>query len=101
MEKADFEPDTRYAVTWRDEQGKLRPMNIYVYRTYDEFMVTRMTDKDGLLRRIAYSDVVKVVKTIPVRLEDRFFLPDATLAEANWKDRSIMQSYASSPHMGK
>jgi hypothetical protein len=101
VEKTDFEPDTRYSITWRDENGRLRPMNIYVYRLYDDFMVTRMTDKEGVLRRLAYGDVMKIVKTIPVRQEDRFFLPEATLAEANWKDRSMMQSYASSPHMGK
>ena len=101
MEKKDFKSDTRYAATWRDENGRLRPINFYVYRLYDEFMIVRMTDREGFLRRIPYEDIVKIVRTMAVREEDRFFLPEAVLAEANWKDRTVMHTYSSSPHMGK
>lgn len=34
MDKNDFNPDTRYTITWRDPDGKVQPANIYVYRVF-------------------------------------------------------------------
>ena len=101
MEKKDFAQDTRYAVTLSDENGKLRAANIYVYRLYGDYMIARMTDKEGLLRKIKYADVVKIVKTIPVNPKLRFMLPEAVLKEDAWKDRTFMMTYSSSPALGK
>jgi hypothetical protein len=36
-----------------------------------------------------------------VAKEDRFYIPDAVLEEKTWKDRTVMERYSSSPHMGK
>ncbi|MHB1939048.1 MAG: hypothetical protein ACYCOR_21135, partial [Acidobacteriaceae bacterium] len=66
MTKDDFKPHTRYTVTLRDTNGQLRPANLYVYRTYDQFMIVRRTDQDGLLCKIGYADVIKKVKEQPV-----------------------------------
>lgn len=101
MEKKDFEQDTRYTITMCDAEGKLRPASIYTYRLYDQFMIVRMTNNDGLLRKLKYDDVVKIVKTRAVAKEDRFSIPDAVLLEKAWKDRDVMFRYSSSPHMGK
>lgn len=101
MEKKDFQQDTRYVITLRDSEGKLRPASIYVYRLYDEFMIARYTNGDGLLRKLKYEDVVKIVKTKPVASQDRFYIPEAVLLEKVWKDRDSMVRYSSSPHMGK
>ncbi len=101
MKKEDFAPHTRYAVTWRDPQGKLRPANIYPYRLYDRFMVARMTDQSGMLRKFAYEDIVKIVKITPVTKENQFYIPDAVLSESTWANRTSMERYSSSPHMGK
>lgn len=101
MDKNAFKQDTRYTVTWRTPEGKLRPANLYVYRLYENFMIARLTEKDGLLYKIPYSDVLKIVKEQPVGKEDQFAIPAAVLDEKVWKDRTIMQRYSSSPHMGK
>ncbi|QKT04375.1 hypothetical protein HUS23_11430 [Ectothiorhodospiraceae bacterium 2226] len=101
MEKKDFQPDTRYTVTMRDEAGKLRPANLYVYRLYDDFMIVRLTNNDGLLRKMKYDDIIKIVKTTQVRPEERFTIPDAVLKEAVWKDRNSMFRYSSAPQRGK
>ncbi len=101
MEQKDFQKDTRYTVTMRDAEGKLRPANIYIYRLYDEFMILRYINGDGLLRKVQYGDIVKIVKTVRVREEDRFYIPEAVLAEGAWKDRDSMFRYSTSPHMGK
>lgn len=101
LEKKDFLPDTRYTVTMRDDDGKLRPANLYVYKVYDNFMIARMTNSDGLLRKLKYEDVEKIVKTREVRPEDRFFIPEAVLLEKAWADRDSMFRYSSSPRMGK
>ncbi len=101
MTKDNFAPHTRYTVTWRDLQGRLRPANIYVYCLYDTFMIARMTDQSGLLCKIAYGDIIKIVKTLQVAKEDQFYIPDAVLRESTWAGRSSMQRYSSSPHMGK
>lgn len=101
MGKQDFAPDTRYTLTWRDERGRERPLNIYVYRTYDGFMVARETSGAGLVRKIAYADVVRVVLAQPVPPAARYFLPAAVLDEKNWRDRTTMQHYATAPGLGK
>ncbi|MDA8364770.1 MAG: hypothetical protein M0Z84_13395 [Gammaproteobacteria bacterium] len=101
MKKDDFTAHTRYTITWRDPQGKLRPANIYPYRLYDQFMVARMTDQSGMLRKFAYDDIVKIVKVTPVSRENQFAIPDAILSESTWANRSSMERYSSSPHMGK
>lgn len=85
----------------RDAEGKLRPAGMYVYRLYDDFMIARYTNGDGLLRKIKYDDIVKIVKTRPVAAQDRFHIPEAVLQEKVWKDRDSMFRYSSSPHMGK
>ena len=101
MEKNDFKPDTRYTVTWRDGNGKLRPGNFYVYRVYEKFMIARMTDKSGLLLKIPYDDIVKIVREFPVNKQDQFYIPAAVLDEKVWKDRTVMERYSSAPHLGK
>lgn len=101
MEKKDFQQDTRYVVTMRDAEGKLRPARMYVYRLYDDFMIARYTTGDGLLRKIKYEDIAKIVKVQPVAAQDRFFIPEAVLQEKAWKDRDSMFRYSTSPHMGK
>ncbi|HQU16022.1 MAG: hypothetical protein B7Z66_01145 [Chromatiales bacterium 21-64-14] len=102
MEKKDFAVDTRYALTVRDpETGRLRPANFYIYRLYAEFMVARMTDRDGSLHKIPYANVVKIVRTTPVPKSQRFAVPAALLDERAWKDRSSLTLYSSSPASGK
>lgn len=101
MDKNSFKPDTRYTITWRDPQGALRPANLYVYRVYDQFLIARMTNGDGLLRKIAYGDVTKIVREQPVSPQDHFFIPAAVLEEKEWRDRSVMERYSSSPNLGK
>lgn len=101
MDKEAFKPDTRYTVAWRDETGRVRPLNLYVYRVYDKFMVARETSGPGLLRRIAYEDVERIVHEHPVPPAERYFIPAAVLDEKNWRDRAVMQLYASAPGRGK
>ncbi len=101
MKKEDFAPHTRYTITWRDPAGKLRPANIYPYCLYDKFMVARRTDQGGALGKFAYDDIIRIVRTTPVSAENRFVIPDAILSESNWADRTSMERYSSSPHMGK
>lgn len=100
MKKDDFKPHTRYTVTW-SQDGKLRPANLYVYRLYDNFMIVRMTDGAGLLRKMGYDEITRIVKQIEVPETDRFFVPEAVLKETTWATRSTMERYSSSPHMGK
>lgn len=101
MENKDFSPDTRYTITLRDASGRLRPANIYVFRLYDGFMIARMTDSDGLLRKINYMDITKIVKTVQVPKEDRFSIADAIVTEKAWAERTQMERYSSSPGTGK
>lgn len=101
MDQSAFKQDTRYTITWRNPEGKPRPANIYVFRVYANFMIARMTDSDGLLRKIAYEDVLKIVQETPVDRQDQYFIPPAVLDEQAWRDCSVMQRYSSSPHMGK
>jgi hypothetical protein len=101
MDKSNFSADTRYTLTLRDASGKARAANVYVYRVYDQFMVARATSNDGLLRKIPYSEVEKVVDQKPVDPKERYTLPAALLDEKNWRDKSEMQVYASSAARGK
>lgn len=101
MEKKNFTADTRYTVTLKDDSRKLRPANIYVFRLHNDFMIVRMIDGDGLLRKIRYADVAKIVKIIPVPAENRFFVPDAILSAKMWTNRTQMEGYSSSPGAGK
>jgi hypothetical protein len=101
VEKSSFKENTRYTITWRNPDGKMRPANIYVYKMFDANMIARMTDSGGLLHKIAYADVLKIVKEKAVDKENQFSIPSAVLDEKVWKDRSVMERYSSSPHMGK
>ncbi len=101
MDKSNFKENTRYTITWRTADGKLRPANIYIYKLFDNAMIARMTDKSGFLYKINYSDITKIVAEIPVTKENQFTIPAAVLDEKIWKDRTIMERYSTSPHMGK
>ena len=101
MDKSSFKPDTRYVLTVYDAKRAPRPANIYVYRVYDKFMLARSTSGDGLLRKIAYGDVERIVEETAVPERERFALPAGVLDEKSWADRSEMQLYASSPARGK
>ena len=101
MDKQAFKPDTRYTLACRDAQGRVRPLNLYVYRVYDQFMVAREAGASGLVRKVAYDAVERIVKETGVAPEARFFLPAGVLDEKNWRDRSVMQHYASAPGRGK
>ncbi|MBI2313348.1 MAG: hypothetical protein HYU77_12690 [Betaproteobacteria bacterium] len=101
MDRTAFKPDTRYTVTWRDPEGKLRPANFYVFRVYDKFMIARDTSGEGLLRKIAYEDVLKIAQEQAVDPDHRYVIPAAVLDEKNWRDRTVMERYSSSPSLGK
>ena len=101
MDRSDFEENTRITVSYKDKNGKVRPGNFYVYKCFDEFMIVRSTDNDGLLRKLPYEDVVKVVRTRPVDREHLYAVPDDILDHSIWKDRETMFHYASSPGRGK
>jgi hypothetical protein len=101
MDKTSFKTDTRYVLTVYDAKRAPRPANVYVYRVYDKFMLARSTGGDGLLRKIVYEDVERIVEQAEVPLRERFALPAGMLDEKSWSDRSEMQLYASSPARGK
>ncbi len=101
MDKSAFQADTRYTITRRENSGKLRPANIYVYRLYDAFMIARLTEQDGFLYKIPYGDIVKIVSVQPVARQDRFAIPAAVLDEKTWQDRTVMTRYSTAPHTGK
>lgn len=101
MDKQAFKPDTRYTLACRDAGGRVRPLNVYVYRVYDRFMVARDAGAAGLVRRIDYDDVERIVAASEVAPAARFFLPAGVLDEQSWRDRREMQHYASAPGRGK
>ena len=101
MNQSDFSEGVRYAVTLKDASGKLRPANFFVYKRFDDFMIVRMTDKGGLLHKISYGDVAKIVKTIEVSSIKQFALPEAVLDPKTWEGRTTMQAYGSAPGLGK
>jgi hypothetical protein len=100
MEKKDFKEHTRCTLT-ANINGKLRPANVYILKLHSDGMVVRLTDKEGILRKIAYEDVAKIVDCKDVPKQNHYATPDIMLTEQNWKGRSEIQHYASSPHMGK
>ena len=101
MNKENFSPNTRYLVTWRSPEGKLRPASLYVYQLYDDYMIARMVDANGLLHKILYTDIVKIVRQQAVPESSQFRIPAAVLEAKNWKDRTVMERYSSSPGAGK
>ncbi|MFB6259677.1 MAG: hypothetical protein ABEK42_03050 [Thiohalorhabdaceae bacterium] len=101
MDRSDFEENTRITVTYKDRNGKLRPGNFYVYKLFDDFMIVRATDNDGLLRKMPYGDIVKIVKSKPADRNHLFYVPDELLEEKMWQDRETMYHYASAPGRGK
>lgn len=101
MKKDDFIPHARYTVAMRTDDGKIHPANFYVFRLYDDFMIARMTDNGGLLYKVKYDSVEKIVRYKEVPPEDRFYIPEAVLKENVWRDRVKMERYSTSPHMGK
>ena len=101
MDRQAFQPDTRYTLVCRDAQGRTRPLNVYVYRVYEKFMIVREAGAAGLVRKIPFDDVERIVKESAVAPESRYFLPAGVLDEKNWRDRSEMQHYASAPGRGK
>lgn len=101
MDKKDFQPDTRYTITWQDPEGRVQAANIYVFRVHDEFMITRLTGADGVLRKIRFPEVLKIVKEEPVAPQARLFVPAALLDAKVWRDRMVMQHTGGSPQRGK
>lgn len=101
MDKNDFKPDTRYTITWQTADGRAQPANIYVYRVYDGFLVARLTGADGLLRKIAYPEILKIVSVKAVEPARRYAVPAPLLDEKTWRDRVVMAHYSSSPRLGK
>ncbi|MBK1692886.1 hypothetical protein [Ectothiorhodospira mobilis] len=103
MEKADFATDTRYAVTLRGPGGRLQPAQLYVHQCFYAAMIARRLDgpDSGLLVKIPYEDVIRIVRTYPVAEQDRFMLPQAMLQAKLWEDRTSMATYASAPGRGK
>ena len=101
LDKHDFKPDTRYTLSWRNAAGRVQPANVYVFRVCERFLIGRLAGDDGLLRRIDYTDVVKVVAVTEVPPLGRYAVPAALLDEKFWRDRLLMQHYATSPRHGK
>ena len=101
MEKKDFQAGTRCTVAWKQPDGLVIPATIYVHRTYDSCMIVRMTGSDGMLRKIAYTDITRIVSTDTVTAENRRTVPAALLDEKTWRDRTEMSHYASSAARGK
>jgi len=101
MDKASFATEHRYTVAWRNPAGKTVPLSFYVHRTYDQFMIVRATGADGLLRKLAYEDVERIVAAEAVPESQRRYTPAAMLDEKVWRSRNEMAHYASSPARGK
>ncbi len=101
MDKTDFKPDTRCTITWRAPDGKVQPANIYVYRVFDNFLIARLTGADGLLRKITYPEILKVVSAQEIEPNQRYYVPSPLLEEKTWRDRVVMAHYSSSPRLGK
>jgi len=100
-DKSLFKPDTRYTITLRMANNTVSPADIYVFRAYDKFLVARLAGADGLLRRIDYAQIERVVRTTEVVTADRYQVPAALLDEKSWVSREVMQHYASSSSKGK
>jgi len=70
-------------------------------KLHENGLIVRMKGKDAILRKIIYSDIVKIVKTIAIMEQNRLYIPEALLTEKNWQNRTEMAHYSSSPHSGK
>jgi len=103
MQKSDFETDGHYSVTLRGPEGRLRPANLYVHLLAGSYMIARHTSGGdvGMLVKLGYDDVVKVVRKHPVADRKRFMLPAAVLKPEVWESRTAMQAYSSAPGLGK
>lgn len=101
MNREDFQEDTRYDLTVRDGRGRQRPTCVYVYRLFDDFMVVRNMQGDGLLQKLRFGDIDRIVRTAEVADSDRFALPEALLQAKFWVDRDTVEAYSSSPAVGK
>lgn len=103
MDKSAFKKDGHYAVTLRSPDGRLRPANLYVHRLEDDYMIARHTSGAdvGLLIKLGYDDVVKIVRTHPVLDRKRFMIPEAMLKPKLWETRTSMRAYSSAPGLGK
>lgn len=101
VDKSSFKPDTRYTITLRKADTTVSPADIYVFRAYDKFLVARLAGADGLLRRIDYAQIERVVRLMEVPANARYQVPAALLDEKSWMSRNVMQHYASSPSKGK
>ena len=101
VDKSNFRPDTAYTITWKDANGVPRPVNMYVYRAYDGFLVARVTMGAGALRRIAYDEILKIVAEHPTAGAKMRYVPPVLLEEKFWRDRTDLAHYASSPELGK
>lgn len=101
MDKDDFKPDTRYTITWQPPGGRPAPARIYVHKVHDVFMIARVAGAGGMLRKIAYAEVLKVVDAKTAEAGELRPVPAALLDESAWRDRVVMEHYSSSPQRGK
>jgi hypothetical protein len=101
MDHTDFKQDTRCTLTWREGGGRPRPLNVYVFRAYASFLVGRETSGAGVLRRVPYAEIERIVETRDVPHADRLAVPAALLEEKYWRDRAVLEHYSSSPALGK
>jgi hypothetical protein len=103
VDKNAFKKDGHYAVTLRTAEGRLRPANLYVHRIEEGYMLARHTSGPdlGLLVKLRYDDVVKIVRTHPVLDGKRFMIPEAMLKPQLWESRDSMRAYSSNPGLGK
>jgi hypothetical protein len=103
VDKNAFKKDGHYAVTLRTGEGRLRPANLYVHRIEEGYMIARHTSGPdlGLLVKLRYDDVVKIVRIHPVLDRKRFMIPEAMLKPQIWESRDSMRAYSSNPGLGK
>lgn len=101
MDKTDFQADTRYTISWQRPGGRATPARLYVHRVYDNYMIARIAGADGMLRKITYPEVLKVVAAQAVEPEEVRPVPAALLDENTWRNRVEMEHYSSSPQRGK
>jgi hypothetical protein len=61
----------------------------------------RLTGADGLLRKITYPEILKIVAAKEVGPDQRYCVSSQLLDEQTWRDRVVMAHYSSSPRLGK
>jgi hypothetical protein len=101
MDASAFQPDSRVMATLREPGGVPRPGRFYVLRAHPDFLVVRMADGEGLLRRIDYGTIERIVETLPIAPRDRIAVPAALLEAAFWQSRATLAHYGSSAARGK